>query len=175
MSASMTTAFRTTTSHRSPWTALKSVSRSARLAILLGLAGAATLAATALPASADSINLAKTMSVAGTNCTVTVGTDYNTYAYPGTATQVSCPTRHNTTVTTQLQVVSTAGGNWGLYGQTPTSAYTNAFGTRMMLYYWPQCPAGRWQWRVVAFVTIDGVYRGSYANDPHTWTACTTS
>jgi hypothetical protein len=80
-----------------------------------------------------------------------------------------------TTVTTQLQVVSTAGGNWSLYGQTPTSAYTNAFGTRMMLYYWPQCPAGRWQWRVVAFVTIDGVYRGGYANDPHTWTACTTS
>lgn len=175
MSASTIPAARTTTSHRSPWTALKSMSRSARLAIVLGLAGTATLAATALPASADSINLAKTMAVAGTNCTVTVGTDYNANAYPGTATQVSCPTRHNTTVTTQLQVVSTAGGTWSLYGQTPTSSYTNAFGTRMMLYYWASCPAGRWQWRVVAFVTIDGAYRGSYTNGAHTWTACTTS
>ena len=96
MSATMTSAFRPATSHRSRWTVLKSVSRSARLAIMLGLAGAATLAATALPASADSINLAKTMSVAETDYTVTVGTDYNAYAYPGTATQVAVhPAQHH--------------------------------------------------------------------------------
>ena len=45
----------------------------------------------------------------------------------------------------------------------------------MMLYYWQSCPACRWQWRVVVFVTIDGAYRGSYANGTHSWTACTTN
>ncbi len=174
MSASIT-GISTTTSRPSPRTRLMSLSRSIRLAILLGLAGAATVATTALPASADSINLAKTMAVAGTNCTVTVGTDLNASAYPGTATQVNCSSRHTVTVTTQLQDVSLAGGTWNLWAQTPTSTYANAYGTRMMLYYWQSCPAGRWQWRVVAFVTIDGVYRGSYANGTHSWTACTTN
>jgi hypothetical protein len=154
---------------------VRRVSRSARLAVMLALAAGATLVTTALPASADSINLAYTQPVAGTNCYVTTGTDLNSNAYPGTATEVYCPSWHTVTVTTQLQYVSLAGGYWSLWAQTPTNTYTTSYGTPMIMYYWASCTAGRWQWRVVAYVTVDGVYRGSYANSPHNWTACTTS
>lgn len=154
---------------------VRRMSRTARLAVLLGLAAGATLVTTALPASADSINLAYTQPVAGTNCYVTTGTDLNSNAYPGTATEVYCPSWHTVTVTTQLQDVSLAGGYWSLWAQTPTYTYTTSYGTPMLFYNWAYCPAGRYQWRVVAYVTVDGVYRGSYANSPHNWTACTTS
>jgi hypothetical protein len=61
------------------------VSRSARLIAAAALAATGALLATALPASADGINLAWTSPIAGTDCHVTVGTYLNTpNAYPGT-------------------------------------------------------------------------------------------
>src|ERR1035438_8836623 len=51
---------------------VRRMSRSARLAVLLGLAAGATLVTTALPASATTVthsfNFARTQLVAGTNC-----------------------------------------------------------------------------------------------------------
>ncbi len=164
---------RTTGSRRSPgMRRLRPVSWPGRFTILAGLAATGAILATAAPASADNINLAATSAIAGTNCSVTVGTDQNPSAYPGTATQVTCSSPHTITVTTQLQDASLAGGLWYLYGQTPTDT-TYAYATRMLFYHWQACPACRWQWRVVAFVTIDGVYHGGYANARASWTACT--
>ena len=150
--------------------------RSARLAVLLGVSAAGAVVATALPASAASthaFNLYRTQTVAGTNCSVTVGTDQNSpYAYPGTATQVQCGTRHTVSVFTQLQYASVYGGTWYAW-QTPTYTYQNAFGTQPIYYDWAAC-IGTYQWRVLAYVYVDGVYRGVYANSRvAVWTACT--
>jgi len=157
---------------------LRRMSRSAQLVILLGLAAGATLMTSALPASAATtthgFNLARTQAVAGTDCTVTVGTDYNTpYAYPGTAFQVNCPTRHKTvSAYTQLQFAPVTGGTWNTW-TSPTYNSTNSFGTAPVFYDWYSC-IGTWQWRVLAYVAVDGVYRGVYANSAvKTWTACT--
>jgi hypothetical protein len=154
------------------------MSRSARLAVVLGLTAGAALAVTALPASAATsthgFNLARMQAVAGTDCTVTVGTDQNyPSAYPGTATLVQCAKRHpSVSVYTQLQFASLAGGTW-YYWQTPAYTYQNSYGTRQIFFDWNSC-IGTYQWRVLAYVTVDGVYRGVYANSKvATWTACT--
>lgn len=152
--------------------------RSAWLAVLLAVAAGATLVTTALPAGADThaFNLARTQAVAGTNCSVTVGTDYNLpNAWPGTATQVSCGSRHTTAVYSVLEFLYQ--GSWR-YWTTPTYTYTNAFGTSP-IYYDFQGPAyciGNTQWVVYSYVYVDGVYRGVYADSKvATWTACTHS
>jgi hypothetical protein len=159
---------------------LRRTSRSARLAVLLGLAAGATLATTALPAgtatSSHTFNLARTQAVAGTNCSVKVGTDYNLpYAWPGTATQVSCASRHTTTVYSILEFWSQ--GAW-LYWTTPTYTYSNAFGTSPIYYDFASLAycIGNTNWVVYSYVYVDGVYRGVYANAKvANWTACTQS
>lgn len=155
------------------------MSRTARIAVALGATAGSALAATALPASAaastHAFNLARTQAVAGTDCTVTVGTDQNyPYAYPGTATLVQCARRHKTvSVTTQLQHAPVAGGTWVSW-QTPTYTYPNSYGTQSLFYDWNGSCIGQWQWRVLAYVWVDGTYRGVYANSAvKTWTACT--
>ena len=136
------------------------------------------MAATALPASATTthaFNLARTQAVTGTDCTVTVGTDRNLpSAWPGTATQVSCATRHKTT-----QVYSVLGnliqGSWG-YWTTPTYTYTNSYGTSPIYYDFasPASCIGNTWWVVYSYVYVDGVYRGVYADSKvANWTACT--
>jgi hypothetical protein len=154
------------------------MSRSARLAVVLGVTAGSALAATALPASAATsthgFNLARTQVVAGTDCKVTVGTDQNyPYAYPGTATLVQCAKRHQSvSVYTQLRFAPLAGGTW-YYWQTPTYTYPNSYGTQQLFYDWNSC-IGTFQWRVLAYVTVDGVYRGVYGNSRvAVWTACT--
>jgi hypothetical protein len=158
------------------------VSRSARLAILLGLAAGATLVTTALPASAATSSHAFNLTgpwqtVAGTNCSVLVGTDMNSpNAWPGTATQVSCASPHTTQVYSILEFLYQ--GSWW-YWTTPTYTYANANGTNAIYYDFASsasCIGDTW-WMVYSYVYVDGVYRGAYANNsgqPSKWDACTT-
>ena len=153
------------------------VARSRRLAVLAALATGATLAATALPASAATnpfgFNFSKTTAVAGTNCQATVGTFYNTSDYPGTATEIQCSTGHSISVYTQLQDASMAGGLWYVWATTPTSNFSYTANTGAIEWYWASCGGPQLQWRVVAFVYVDGVYRGQYLDDgTHIWTPC---
>jgi hypothetical protein len=162
---------------------VRQMSRSARLAVLLGLAAGATLATTALPASAATSSHAFNLTgpwqtVAGTDCSVLVGTDMNApNAWPGTATQVSCASRHKTTsVYSTLDFWSQ---NAWYYWTTPTYTYSNSYGTNAIYYDFASsayCIGDTW-WMVYSYVYVDGVYRGAYANNsgqPSKWDACTT-
>ncbi|MCW2775577.1 MAG: hypothetical protein JWN91_3903 [Nocardioides sp.] len=140
----------------------------AALALLVGL-----LAGGASPANA-AFNLAVDKPVQGTDCRVTVGTWPNTAAYPGLAMQVhNCGSRHTIQIQGQLQWAGTNLVPYEFF-TTPWFTYTNAYGTREHDYYKASCPAGRWNWRVVVWVYVDGVYRGAYDNGWHNWQACTT-
>ena len=161
---------------------VRQVSRSARLAVLLGLAAGATLVTTALPASAATSSHAFNLTgpwqtVAGTNCSVLVGTDMNSpNAWPGTATQVSCASPHTTKVYSTLDFWSQ---NAWYYWTTPTYTYSNSYGTNAIYYDFASsayCIGDTW-WMVYSYVYVDGVYRGAYANNsgqPSKWDACTT-
>jgi hypothetical protein len=156
---------------------VRRMSRSARLAVLLGLAAGATLVTTALPASATTVthsfNFARTQLVAGTNCYIEVGTDMNSNDFPGTATEVACNSPHMISVVTQLQDAPLAGGPWGVWGQTPTYNYTSSYGTPFLWWDWASCGGPEMQWRVMASIAVDGVWRGWYAdNGVHDWTPC---
>jgi hypothetical protein len=143
---------------------VRRVSRSARLAVLLGLAAGATLVTTALPASAATSSHAFNLTgpwqtVAGTNCSVLVGTDMNSpNAWPGTATQVSCPSRHKTTSCTPYSSSRTRGaGGTGRLRRTPTPTPSGLARSIMTS-----------RRRRTASVT-----RGGWSTHTYTWTAST--
>jgi hypothetical protein len=160
---------------------VRRMSRSAWLAVLLTLAAGATLVTTALPAGADThaINLARTQSVGGSGCQVTVGTDNNTpHAWPGTGVAVSCSSRQfPLAFYSQLQYGPTINGPWTVWNTSPWYSAPNVYGTPGLapVYYdWYSCPAGKPYWRVMAYVYLGGVYQGVYANNkPAQWQACT--
>lgn len=165
---------------------VRRMSRSARLAALLGLAAGATLVTTALPASASTSTSSHAFNltgpwqtVAGTNCSVRVGTDMNSpYAWPGTATQVSCTSPHTIEVYTTLDFWSQSQGAW-YYWTTPAYTQPNAYGTGPVYsdFSSPSYCIGDTWWMVYSYVYVDGVYRGAYANNngqPSKWDACTT-
>lgn len=161
---------------------VRRMSRTAWLAVLLALAAGATLAATALPASASTSSHAFNLTgpwqtVAGTNCSVLVGTDMNSpYAWPGTATQVSCASPHTTEVYSILEFLWQ--GSWR-YWTTQPYTQPNAYGTNAIYSDFAStayCIGDTW-WMVYSYVYVDGVYRGAYANNsghPSQWDACTT-
>lgn len=159
---------------------VRRISRSATLAIVLGLAAGATLLTTALPASAatptHAFNLARTQFVQGTDCIVTVGTDYNLpNAWPGTATQVKCASPHTISVYSVLEFVYR--GSWR-YWTTPVYTYPDVFQTPPVYSDFKSrayC-IGNTNWVVYSYVYVDGVYHGVYANKKvANWTACTHS
>lgn len=156
---------------------VKRMSRTARLAALLGLAAAATLATTALPASASTnppgFNYARAQTVAGTDCTITVGTYYNTSKYPGTALWAYCSTGHMISMYAELQTAPMAGGTWSVWGRSPTYNYSYIANTGYQYSYRASCGGPELQWRVMAYISVDGHYRGEYAADGvHDWVAC---
>ena len=115
---------------------VRRMSRSARLAALLGLAAGATLVTTALPASASTSRHAFNLTglrqtVAGTNCSVLVGTDMNSpNAWPGTATQVSCTSPHTTAVFSILEFLVAVAGRLVLLDDSDLHPNSNAYGTQ---------------------------------------------
>ena len=162
---------------------VRRMSRSLRLAVLLGLAAGATLVTTALPASAATPSHAFNLTgkgwqaVAGTDCSVLVGTDMNTpNAWPGTATQVSCASPHTTEVYSVLEFWWQ--GSWRYW---TTQAYTqpNAYGTNAIYedFASPAYCIGDTWWIVWSYVYVDGVYRSAYPSNngqSAQWDACTT-
>jgi len=144
--------------------------RFAKSTLLITAIAAPLLAFTAAPADA-AINRGSAYTVAGTNCTVTVGGFPNAGKYPGTASQVSCTTQH----TIQLQNLIYYAGTNGvpvLFGQSGWSTYYNAYRNVEFDSYRASC-AGRWYWLSGVSVYIDGVNRGTYYNSWGLWTACT--
>ena len=184
MFTSSDTATGTETSRPGLRARVRRMSRTVRLAALLSLAAGATLVTTALPASASTSSHAFNLfgswqSVAGTNCSVLVGTDMNSpYAWPGTATQVSCTSPHTTKVYSILEFWSQSQGAW-YYWTTPAYTQPNAYGTNAIYsdFASPSYCIGDTWWMVYSYIYVDGVYRGAYANNngqPSKWDACTT-
>ena len=156
---------------------VKRMSRTARLAALLSLAAGATLVTTALPASASvnppGFNFARAQAVAGTDCTITVGTYYNAADVPGTALWAHCNTGHMISMYAELQTEPMAGGTWSVWGRSPTYNFSYIANTGYEFAYWSYCGGPELQWRVMGYISVDGHYRGEYADDGvHSWTPC---
>jgi hypothetical protein len=141
-------------------------------ALALGLALTAGSAANAAVPGYLNPSLMRTTHVTGTDCAVHVSMWQNAYHYPGAGAYVTCSSGHTISMKIETDWAFVSGGVWHRYGVTGRTYAGAGTRSRTLLQTW-QVLGGARQWRGVAYVWVDGVYRGWAPSRSGVWTAGT--